>query len=162
MIVMGRVGAPFGLKGWVRIQPYSEQVDGLFRYPEWWLANTDGWDSCKVVEKAVHGDVLLVRFAGCEDRDQAARIKGREVAILREHLPAPEDGEYYWADLVGLLVENSHGQSLGRVERLFESGSSPILVIVGERERLVPYIEDVVKDVNLDAGKLLVEWELDY
>jgi 16S rRNA processing protein RimM len=77
-------------------------------------------------------------------------------------MPAPQEGEYYWSDLVGLEVENTQGQLLGRVERLFESGAHPVLVVAGERERLLPYVENVVKGVDLDAGKLLVDWELDY
>ena len=159
---MGRISAPFGLKGWVKVQPFTEQTDGLFQYSEWWLSAANGWDGIKVEETAIHGDVLLVRFAGVHDRDRAARLKGREVAIPREQLPAPQHGEYYWTDLVGLVVENTQGQLLGRVERLFDSGASPVVVVAGDRERLVPYVENVVKGVDLEAGKLLVDWELDY
>ncbi len=159
---MGRINAPFGLKGWVKVQPFTEQTDGLLRYPEWWLSAAEGWDGLKVEETALHGDVLLVRFAGVEDRERAAALKGREVAIPREQMPAPQEGEYYWSDLVGLDVENTRGQLLGRVERLFEAGADPVLVVAGERERLLPYVKDVVKSVDLDAGKLLVDWELDY
>ena len=162
MVVMGRVGAPFGLKGWVKVQPFTEQTDGLFQYPEWWLSSGGGWDGIKVEETALHGTVLLVRFAGVQDRDGAATFKGREVAIPREQMPAPDEGEYYWSDLVGLEVENTQGQLLGRVERLFESGANPVLVVIGERERLLPYAENVVKRVDLDARKLLVDWGLDY
>lgn len=162
MIVMGRVSAPFGVKGWVRVQPYTENIDSLFRFRRWWLAAASGWDGLDVEEQSVHGDVLLVRFAGMDTRERAAALKGKEVAIPRKQLPAPETGEYYWADLVGLAVENTHGQSLGKVERLFESGANPVLVVIGDRERLVPFVEPVVKQVDLDAAKLLVEWELDY
>lgn len=159
---MGRISAPFGLKGWVKVQPFTEKADGLLRYPEWWLSAAEGWDGLKVEETALHGDLLLVRFAGIEDRERAAVLKGREVAIPREQMPAPQEGEYYWSDLVGLDVENTKGQLLGRVERLFEAGAAPVLVVAGERERLLPYVKDVVKNVDLNAGKLLVDWELDY
>lgn len=162
MIVMGRVSAPFGVKGWVKVQPYTEKVDSLFQYPKWWLAASGGWDAMEVDEQSVHGDVLLVRFAGMDDRERAAKLRGREVAIPRNQLPAAAPGEVYWADLVGLAVENTHGQSLGHVGRLFESGANPVLVVTGDRERLVPFVDAVVKQVDLDAGKLLVEWELDY
>lgn len=162
MIVMGRVSAPFGVKGWVRVQPYTEKIDNLFRYPKWWLAAASGWDVMEVDEKSVHGDVLLVRFAGMDRREQAETLKGKEVAIPRHELPTAEPGEYYWADLVGLAVENTRGQALGHVERLFESGANPVLVVAGDRERLVPFVDAVVKQVDLAAGKLLVDWELDY
>jgi len=159
---MGRISVPFGLKGWVKVKPFTEQTDGLVQFPEWWISAAKGWDGIKVEETALHGDVLLARFAGVQDRDGAATFKGREVAIPRGQMPAPQEGEYYWSDLVGLEVENTQGQLLGRVERLFESGAHPVLVVAGERERLLPYIENVVKGVDLDAGKLLVDWELDY
>ncbi|MGD2140022.1 MAG: ribosome maturation factor RimM [Burkholderiales bacterium] len=162
MIVMGRVSAPFGVKGWVKVQPFTEQTDSLLRYPEWWLSEASGWRSRAVEEKAVHGSDLVVRFAGIEDRDRAADLKGREVAVPRELLPGTEEGEFYWADLVGLEVENTAGESLGRVQRLFESGAAPVLVVVGETERLLPFVDAVVKRVDLEAGKLLVDWQLDY
>ncbi len=104
----------------------------------------------------------MVRFAGVHDRDQADALKGREIAIPRDLLPALQAGEYYWSDLVGLKVENTKGQLLGQVERLFESGANPVVIVAGEREQLLPFVEAVVRDVDLDAGKLLVDWELDY
>ncbi len=162
MIVMGRVSAPFGVKGWVKVQPYTEETDTLFRYTRWWLREAGGWHSQTVEEKAVHGTSLLVRFAGIADRDRAASLKGQEIAVAREQLPAPGEGEYYWADLVGLEVENTAGQSLGCIERLFESGADPVLVVVGDKERLLPFVDAVVKRVDLESGKLLVDWELDY
>jgi 16S rRNA processing protein RimM len=162
MIVMGRVGAPHGVRGWVKIQPFTEQTDSLFRYPEWWLSATSGWHSRRVEEKTVHGNMLLVRFAGVTERDQAETLKGQQVAIPRGQLPAVEDGQYYWADLIGLMVVNTKGQSLGCVERVFESGADPVLVVAGDRERLLPFVDAVVKRVDLGAGKLLVEWEADY
>ena len=162
MIVMGRVSAPFGVKGWVKVQPFTEQTDSLFRYSQWWLCEAGEWHSRTIEEKAVHGTSLLVRFAGIADRDRAATLKGQEVAIARGQLPTLGEGEYYWTDLVGLEVENMKGQSLGCVKRLFESGANPVLVVAGEQERLLPFVDAVVKRVDLESGKLLVDWELDY
>lgn len=159
---MGRVAAPFGVKGWVKVQPFTEKTDSLLQFPVWSLGRKSGWEEFSVEEKAVHGDVLVVRFAGVDDRDRAAELKGREIGVPRASLPALEEGEYYWADLVGLAVENTRGQSLGRVERLFDSGANPVLVVKGERERLLPLVGAVVKQVDLGEGKLLVDWELDY
>ena len=159
---MGRVSAPFGVKGWVKVQPFTEKTDSLLQFPVWWLGAANQWCEYGVAEKAVHGSSLTVRFAGFDDRNQAAALKGRDVAIPRAQLPAPEKGEYYWADLVGLEVVNLKGQCLGRVERLFEAGADPVVVVAGERERLLPFVDAVVRDVDLDSGRLLVDWELDY
>jgi 16S rRNA processing protein RimM len=162
MIVMGRVSAPFGVKGWVKVQPFTDKTDGLLGYPQWWLSEADGWRSCAVEEKTVRGGELLVRFAGIDDREAAAALKGRDIAVARAQLPAPGENEFYWADLVGLEVENTAGKSLGRVGRLFESGAAPVLVVVGETERLLPFVGAVVRQVDLGAGRILVDWELDY
>ncbi|UCD70301.1 MAG: ribosome maturation factor RimM [Betaproteobacteria bacterium] len=162
MIVMGRVSAPFGVKGWVKVQPFTEKTDSLLRYTAWWLCEAGKWQRRTIEEKVVHGGSLLVRFAGIADRDRAAALKGQNVAIAREQLPATGEGEYYWADLIGLEVENAAGQSLGCVERLFESGADPVLVVVGEKERLLPFVGAVIKRVDLETRKLLVDWELDY
>lgn len=162
MIVMGRVSAPFGVKGWVKVQPYTEQTDSLLRHAQWWLSEAGQWRSRTVEEEKVHGTSLLVRFAGITDRERAASLQGQEIAIGREQFPALGEGEYYWADLIGLEVINTAGQSLGCVERLFESGADPVLVVVGETERLLPFVNAVVKRVDLESGKLLVDWELDY
>lgn len=159
---MGRVSAPFGVKGWVKVQPFTDETDGLLGYPQWWLSEADGWRSWTVEEKTVRGGELLARFAGVEDRAAAALLKGRDIAVARKQLPAPGEGEFYWADLVGLVVENTAGESLGRVERLFESGAAPVLVVVGETERLLPFVDAVVRQVDLEAGKILVDWGLDY
>ena len=159
---MGRVSAPFGVKGWVKVQPFTDKIDGLLGYPQWWLSEAGGWRSWAVEEQTVRGSELLVRFAGVADREAAATLKGRDIAVTRKQLPAPEEGEYYWTDLVGLKVENTSGESLGRVERMFESGADPVMVVVGETERLLPFVGAVVKHVDLDAGKILVDWGLDY
>ena len=159
---MGRVSAPFGVKGWVKVQTFTDKTDSLLGFPQWWLSETGGWRSCTVEEQAVRGSELLVRFAGVADREAAASLKGRDIAIARKQLPVPEEGEFYWADLVGMKVENTAGESLGRVERLFESGANPVMVVVGETERLLPFVDAVIKRVDLDSGKILVDWELDY
>jgi len=159
---MGRVSAPFGVKGWVKVQPFTDKIDGLLGYPQWWLSEAGGWRSWAVEEQTVRGSELLVRFAGVADREAAATLKGRDIAVTRKQLPAPEEGEYYWTDLVGLKVENTSGESLGRVERMFESGADPVMVVVGETERLLPFVGAVIKQVDLDAGMILVDWGLDY
>ena len=159
---MGRVSAPFGVKGWVKVQPFTEKTDSLCQYPAWSLRRDGDWESFSVAEQAVHGSVLVVRFAGVDDREQAAALKGRDVGIPRAQLPALAEGEYYWTDLIGLVVENKAGQILGRIEKLLESGANPVLVVAGERERLIPFVDAVVRHVYLEAGKVLVDWELDY
>jgi 16S rRNA processing protein RimM len=161
-IVMGRIVAPFGIKGWVKIEPYAAAPGNLLEQKEWWLASASGWQPCPVEGAQEHGSSVVAKLAGCDDRDAAARMKGREVALPRSVFPPAAPGEYYWADLIGLRVENVQGQAFGVVERLMETGANDVLVVAGERERLIPFIADVVKRVDLEGGGILVDWDADY
>jgi 16S rRNA processing protein RimM len=162
MIVMGRVGAPFGIRGWIKVQPFTRTVDGLLEHPAWWLGRDGRWGKRKVEGGAVHGRSLIAKLEGCDDRKAAASLKGLDVAIPRSDLPANADGEYYWSDLIGLQVGNREGVALGRVVRLIETGASPVLVVDGARERLIPFAQPVVVSVDVAGGTLTVDWGADF
>jgi 16S rRNA processing protein RimM len=159
---MGRIVAPYGVRGWVKIQPATEEVDGLLQYANWWLGKPGEWQSRNWVEGRAHGSTLVARLEGCEDRDQAFALRGLEIAVPRSALPAPEAGEFYWCDLIGLSVENQAGEALGQVEDVFATGANDVLVVRGERERLIPFIEPVVIEVDFAAAKIRVDWGVDY
>lgn len=162
MIIMGRVAAAFGVKGWIKVQPYTRAVDGLLEHPVWWLGTEGKWEKNNVVEGVVHGRSLIAKLAGYDDRDAAARVKGLDVAIPRTELPANADGEYYWSDLIGLEVSNREGVLLGRVVRVIETGASPVLAVEGTRERLIPLVGSVVLSVDVAGGRLTVDWGADF
>lgn len=159
---MGRIAAPFGIRGWVKIQPFTEEVDGLADFPVWWLGDGKSWREQAVEQCAVHGDVLVAKLQGVEDRDTAAALKNRQIAISREAFPKTVEDEYYWADLIGLAVVNLQGESLGKVDGLLETGSHDVLVVKGESERLIPFIGQYVIEVDIPGGQLKVDWGLDY
>lgn len=159
---MGRVAAPHGIKGWIKIQPFTEDTDGLLAYPEWWLGRGETWALHRVLEAAVHGVAVLARLEGCDDRDAAFALKGLEVGVPRELLPESRDGEYYWSDLLGMEVLNRRGEQLGRVVKLMETGANQVLVLEGKREVLVPFVENVILDVDLAGNRIVADWELDY
>lgn len=159
---MGHIVAPYGVRGWIKIQPQTEAVDGLLSYPRWWLARDQGWQEYKVVEGRAHGATLVARLEGCDDRDQAMALRGLQVAVPRSELPPPEEGEFYWCDLIGLKVENTRGEKLGQVEEVFATGANDVLVVRGERERLIPFIAPVVVGVELENARILVDWEADF
>ena len=102
---------------------------------------------------------MVVRFEGINDRDEAVALKGRQIAVPRSAMPAAGDGEFYWADLLGLEVLNREAVSLGRLEKILETGANAVLVVKGEKEVLVPLIQDVLLNVDLGAGQLTVDWE---
>jgi len=158
---MGRVAAPFGIKGWIKVQTFTEATDGLLDYRSWWLGGGDSWKQYQVEESAVHGQVILAKLAGAEDREAVAKWKGLEIAVPREALPEA-DGMVYWTDLVGLRVVNREGIELGTVDSLLDNGAHGVLVVQGDRERLIPFVPVHVDGVELEAGRILVDWQQDF
>ena len=161
---MGRIVAPYGLKGWVRIEPYSPDPNSLGAYASWWVGRDGNWRELKVAESVLqHGASLVARFEGCTERDAALALKGSEVALERAALPQNAKDEFYWVDLVGLEVVNMRDEGLGAVAELFESGAHPVMRVVdGETERLLPFVEQVVRQVDMAQRRIRVEWELDW
>lgn len=161
---MGHVGAPFGVKGWVKIHPYTETQDALLGYPAWWLgseAKAD-WRRVRVAEAVCQGKGLVARLEDCADRDAAARWRGLEVGLQRSELPPEESGEFYLADLEGLAVVTLQGEELGVVGGFLETGANPVMTVKGERERLIPFVPAVVREVDLEAGRIAVDWGADF
>ena len=159
---MGRIAAPYGVRGWVKVQTLTESVDGLLSYGAWWLDVNGEWCSRRLLDGRVHGNGLVARLEGIADRTGAAQLRGASVAIPRSELPPPASGQYYWADLVGLSVVNREGEALGRVAEVFSTGAHDVVVVRGDRERLIPFVEPVLLEVNLAAARLVVDWGLDY
>jgi 16S rRNA processing protein RimM len=162
MVVMGRIAAPYGVMGWVKIQPFTETLDGLFDYEQWWISDAAGWRVAIVEEARVHGKTVIAKFSGCDGRDAAFAMKGKEIAVARDDLPQADEGEYYWSDLIGVVVHNLQEVSLGRIGDVFATGANDVLVVQGERERLIPFVGQVVKEVDLVAGRMLVDWDADF
>lgn len=161
-VVMGRIAAPYGVKGWVKVKPYTEYLDSLLDYPVWQLGKGGGWRPYRVLEGRPHNKFLLAELEGVGDRDAAQQLRGLEVAVARDELPEPDEDEFYWDDLIGLAVVNVSGVSLGRVEGLLETGAHDVLQVVGDRERLIPFTAPIVLEVDLAAGCIRVDWEADY
>ena len=159
---MGRIVAPFGVRGWLRIHPFTATAKSLLAYPAWWVGGGDDWQERAVAEAKTHGRAVIAQLEGCADRDAALRLRGREVAIPRAQLPKARADEYYWADLIGLSVVNGAGRDLGSIVRVFETGANDVLVVHGERERLIPFIADVIGEVDLEARRMRVNWDADF
>ena len=159
---MGRISAPFGVKGWVKVQPNTAASHSLLAYQTWWVGSEGGWRETAVAEARVHGRMVVASLEGCDDRDAAVALRGQSVAVPRAALPGTKSGEYYWADLIGLAVVNASAQALGRITGVLRTGANDVLVVAGQRERLIPFIAEVIRDVDLAAGVMRVEWDADY
>ncbi len=164
-VVMGRIAAPYAIKGWVKVQPFTEYVDSLLDYPHWQIGRGADWREMQVVEAKVHGRFLLVQLDGVSDRNAAEAAVGLEIAVSRDELPIPKADEYYWDQLIGLEVVGLAGAVLGRVERILETGGHDLLCVKGHadgRERLIPFVAPIVREVKLAERQIEVEWGEDY
>lgn len=166
-MVMGRIAAPYGVKGWVRVLPLTAERDTLLSYRQWWVWTSAGggdWREHVVDEGKAHGSALLVHLAGVADREAAALLGGSEVGVPRMALPAPAENEYYWADLVGFDVVNRQGQSMGKVAEVEEFGAHPLLRVVDAQgmSRRIPFVDAHVDGVHPLARRVDVDWQLDY
>ena len=159
---MGRIGAPFGVKGWIKVQPNTAATSNLLAYGTWWIGSADDWQECAVEDAKVQGGAVIARLAGCEDRDAAALLRGKAVAVPRAALAPAKSGEYYWVDLIGLAVVNDGAQELGRVVGMMQTGANDVMVVQGERERLIPFVATVIREVDLAGGTVRVDWDADY
>lgn len=161
--MLGRITGIFGTRGWVKVWSYTEPAANILDYRRWQVSTPTGWVPVEVVDGQRQGKNMIVHLRGCDDRDQARAYMGAEVAVGRDELPELASGEYYWTDLEGLRVVNQDGVELGTVESLLETGANDVLVVKGERERLIPYLPDrVVMAVDLAHGLLRVDWDPDF
>jgi len=164
MVIMGKVVAAQGIQGWVKVQTFTEYLDSLLDYGTWYVGNEQAWRPLEVLEANVHGGkVLIAKLQGIVDRTAAEKCKGMLIAVPRDSLPEQPEGEYYWSDLIGLSVENLSGESFGIVDSLLETGANDVLVVKGEgSEKLIPFIDSVIKQVSLKDKMIRVDWQADY
>ena len=159
-VLMGRVAGLYGVHGWVKVVSHTEIRDGIADYAPLYLNRGGEWQPIAVEEKRLQGKGLILKFAGYDDRNTAAVLIGCDIAVRREQLPLAAPGEYYWVDLEGLRVVTLNGVELGRVKRLFETGANDVVVVTGERERLIPFLPgDVIVKIDLEQGELQVDWD---
>lgn len=160
---MGRIVGAFGVKGWVKVKPFTEQAQGLGEFGSWIVASKEGWRELGLEDFEVHAKGPVAKLCGCDDRAAADRLRGSDVALPRERLGEAEEGTLYRVDLVGLEVVDEKGVSLGTVEGFFETGDSSVMVVVSEkRERMIPFVDDYVKAVDREARRITVDWKADY
>jgi 16S rRNA processing protein RimM len=157
-VVLGRVSGLYGVRGWVKIYSYTEARESILDYSEWRIGNTD----YSVDQGKIHGKGVIAKLEGIEDRDQAAGLIGQDISVPRSALPQPEEDQFYWSDLQGCQVTTRQGDDLGKVDYLFATGANDVMVVKGERERLLPFIDSVILTVDLTERLVVVEWDKDF
>jgi 16S rRNA processing protein RimM len=159
---LGRIVGLFGVRGWVKVHSDARPREAILGYNPWLLELDGRWREYRLAEGRVHGPGIVARFEGCTDRNAAQMLVGASVAVRREQLPPAEPGEYYWSDLEGLRVVNLQGENLGVVDHLVETGANDVMVVAGERERLIPFTRNAVREVDLKAQIIRVDWDRDF
>ena len=166
MVILGRLRAPWGIKGWIKVDSYTDPPAAILDYPVWSLAKADGgWETVTVVTGRPHGAgrLVVVGLEGVASPEDARRYVERDVAVLRSALPAPRAGEYYWEDLLGCRVATVEGVELGTVSHFLEYPAGPVMVVRdGTRERWVPLVPRHLKKVDLGERRVTVDWDPEF
>lgn len=169
-VILGTIGAVYGIKGWLKVNSFTDQADGIFEYQPWLVGQEGNWQPMEVAQWRWHNKGLIAKFANLDDRDAAQQLVGRKIAIAAEQLPELPDDEFYWRDLVGLQVVNTQNYDMGTVTQMLPTVSNDVLVVkansndaFGKRERLIPFIQSqYVVAVDMDAKQITVDWPADF
>mgnify|MGYP001429266937 FL=1 len=161
-VFVGKVSSPHGIKGWLKVVSYTDPIENILSYKEWFIINEGGSKKTFSIEDSrIQGKKIIVKLDGIEDRDGAEDLNNKEILVSRIDLPKLEENTFYWNDLLDLSVLDQKGKQIGKVDSLFETGSNDVLVIVNEnKERfLVPFImEEVIRKVDLVKEFISIDW----
>ena len=161
IVPLGHISGVHGVKGWVKIHSLTDPREAIFEYQPWLLG--DAQEEVRFSQGKKHGSRLIALFEDTNDREAAENLVNRKIAVYRDQLPETDTGEFYWTDLVGLDVKLENGTALGKIDRLMATGANDVMVVKGDRERLIPFVKDqyVVK-VDLESGEVVVDWDPDF
>ncbi len=166
-IELGKIVGVWGVKGWVKLHSYTRNRIDIADYSSWWLKSNAKAEPIeyKVQQCREQGQGVVALFKEIEGRDQAVALNGFEILVRQSDLPKLPAGEYYWQQLIGLTVKNIEGLEMGIIDSIVETGANDVLVVTsnepGKEEVLIPYT-DVVHEVNLAEGTMLVDWDPSY
>jgi 16S rRNA processing protein RimM len=168
LIVLGKITSVHGVRGEVKIYSFTDPIDNLLDYNPWTLRREGEVKQVELVSGRLQGKVLVAKLKGLDDREVARTFAGFDICVPRALLPDLDDGEFYWHQLEGLKVIDLQGQLLGRLDHLLETGSNDVMVVkpcpgsLDDRERLLPYTEQCVQQIDLAAGEMRVDWDADF
>ncbi|GEA10375.1 ribosome maturation factor RimM [Alteromonas sp. KUL49] len=163
-VIVGKIGAPYGVKGWVKINSYTEVPEGIFEYVPWFLGSEKEY---QIDQWRPHGKSLVAKIEGVDSRDDAERIKNLDISILASQLPELGEEGVYWRELTGMQVVTTQGYNLGVVKDVFNTGANDVIQVkanvgdaFGQKERLLPFVfDDVVQEVDKEAKVIKVDWD---
>ena len=164
-VTLGRIGRVHGIRGWVKLQSYTDPAENLTGYRHFTVHTVAGPLMLEMDEIRPQGNSWIAHFSGYDSPEKSRELTGQELMIASGDLPELARDEYYWHQLQGLAVVNLAGENLGRVVKMMETGANDVMVVQGteasidQRERLLPYRwQHVVKSVGLTDGRITVDW----
>jgi len=166
-ITLGKVGAVYGIKGWLKIHSFTGETDAILDYFPWSLKLGNNTRTVDITDWRKHNKGLIVKVGGIDDRDSAQALVGSEIITSESSLPELSQGDYYWRDLIGMAVVTTKGYDLGVVSDMLETGANDVLVVkanlndgFSKKERLIPYLlEQVVESVSIENKQICVDWD---
>jgi len=160
LIELGCVGAPFGVRGWIKVRSYTDPPERIFEHRTPQIRQNGVIRSFLIEATGRSGGQLTAKLAGVADRDQAQALRGAAICVPRSELPARSEKDFYRADLIGCEVVNLAGESLGVVQHFLETPAQVLMVVRGEREFWVPALPQHLRRIDLQARQVTVDWDL--
>jgi 16S rRNA processing protein RimM len=163
IVVMGKVLVPYGVNGWVKVYSFTEKLESFLTYKKLFLSkDKENWLEIKAKEVKLHGKTIIAKFSEIADRTQAENYKNYLIGVPKDCLPQLNDNQYYWNDLIGFEVFNLQNVSFGLVNTYIETGANDVIVVKGDRERLIPYTSMTVLKIDTIKDKIIVDWDEDF
>jgi 16S rRNA processing protein RimM len=159
LIQLGFVGAPFGVRGWVKLRSHTDPPERLLEHRSLMLGRGGVWQTYRIEDSGRSGGALTVKLSGVEDRDQAQALRGAEIRVPRCELPPRNDRDFYRADLIGCEVVNLEGTGLGRVQNFMETPAQVLMVVRGAKDILIPAVPQYLRRVDLQSRRVVVDWD---
>jgi 16S rRNA processing protein RimM len=159
LIQLGFVGAPYGVRGWVKLRSHTDPPERLLEHRSLMLGRDSAWQTYRIEASGRSGGALTVKLTGVEDRDQAQALRGAQICVPRSELPPRDDRDFYRADLIGCEVVNLEGTALGRVQNFMETPAQVLMVVRGAKDVLIPAVPQYLRRVDLQSRRVVVDWD---
>lgn len=182
-LIVGKFGKTFGVHGWIKVNSFTQQPTDIVEFTPWFISfDKTTWKEMIIAAWEMKGENIIVQLPGITTPETAQSYTNQYIAINREQLPKLKSNEIYWEELIGVSVTNTSGVEFGKIIQMLATGSNDVLIVREEesgendtskkdkeekgaksrltaRERYIPYLKTVVKKVDLNNKKMLVDWD---
>ncbi|OGO93755.1 MAG: hypothetical protein A3F10_06165 [Coxiella sp. RIFCSPHIGHO2_12_FULL_42_15] len=162
-VIVGKFGGTHGVHGWIKVLSFTQPAENIQKYLHWFVKVKGQWQPLHIEAQKTHGETLLIKIKDINTPEEVRRYTNCLIGIEQNQLPTLPEGEYYWSQLIGLTVITTDGRVLGKIDYLFATGANDIIVVKDRdhQEHLLPYINNVIKSVDLAKAEMHVDWDID-